>query len=186
MSKIMNSKFKCKIMENQAQIKQSKNHSLILIVLMMLVLPFVGFSQDFKIVNVNDFFKAEQQLESARSSNSTTIKSLIKDLHPSIYVTNGLVNSYGKSPKVLFIDTKSISKLNELKLEMNQVELVTVKITKKEDLLAPIDLDIFSGFPSVKVIYLTVSFDCTVDMLYNLIKTNKSKYTIIYEIVKPT
>jgi len=69
---------------------------------------------------------------------------------------------------------------------MSQVELVTIKINKKEELSTPIDLSIFSNYPTIKVIYLTVSFDCTVDILNNLIKTDKTEYTILYSVEKPS
>lgn len=186
MSKIMNSKFKFKIMGNQAMTKSIKS-SLVLIVMISLLLPFLGFSQDFKIIEVKEYLKSEQKMESAKVGIKTTsVKSLIKDHHPSIYVNNGSVNTYGKPAKVLFVDTPSISKIRDLNLDLSQVELVTVKINKKEDLSVPVDLSIFSKYPTIKVIYLTVNFDCTVDMLTNLIKNNKTGYTILYSVEKPT
>lgn len=181
----MNSKFKFKIMGNQAMTK-SKKSSLVLIVMISLFLPFLSFSQDFKIIEVKEYLKNEQKMESTKVTKTTSVKSLIKDLHPSIYVNNGSVNTYGKPAKVLFVDTQSISKIRELNLDLNQVELVTVKINKKEDLSFPVDLSIFSNYPTIKVIYLTVNFDCTVDMLNNLIKNNKTDYTILYSVEKPT
>ncbi|PKP14839.1 MAG: hypothetical protein CVU07_12825 [Bacteroidetes bacterium HGW-Bacteroidetes-23] len=185
MSKIMNSKFKIKIMGNQATTKKSKS-SLVLIVMISLLLPFLGFSQDFKIIEVNEYLKRESMSESRSIAKTISVKSLIKDLHPSIYVNNGSVNTYGKPAKVLFVDAKSISKVRDLNLDMSQVELVTIKINKKEELSTPIDLSIFSNYPTIKVIYLTVSFDCTVDILNNLIKTDKTEYTILYSVEKPS
>ncbi len=185
MSKIMNSKFKFKIMENQA-VAGKKKSSLVLIVMMSLLLPFLGFSQDFKIIEVKEYLKSEQKTESARVTMTTSVKSLIKDLHPSIYVNNGTVNTYGKSAKVVFTDPQSVSKLKDLKLDMSQVELVTIKINKKEDLLNPVDLTVLSEYPTVKTIFLSVSFDCSVESLYALIKNNKTGYTILYTVEKPT
>lgn len=188
MSKIMNSKFKFKIMGNQA-ITKRRNNSLVLIVMISFLLPFLGFSQDFKIIEVKEFLKNEQKMESAKAKvdKTTSVKSLIKDLHPSIYVKNGSVNTYGKPAKVMFIDTQSISRVRELNVDMSQVELVTVKINKKEDLSTPIDLSMFSNYPAVKIIHLFVSFDCTVDMLNNLIKNSKATdFTILYSVEKPS
>lgn len=187
MSKIMNSKFKFKIMGNQA-IAMRRNNSLVLIVMISLLLPFLSFSQDFKVIEVKEYLKNEQKMEStkAKVDRTTSVKSLIKDLHPSIYVNNGSVNSYGKPAKVMFIDTQSISRVRDLNLDLSQVELVTVKINKKEDLSTPIDLSVFSNYPAVKIIHLSVSFDCTVDMLTNLIKNNKTDFTILYSVEKPS
>lgn len=185
MLKIMNSQFKIKIMGNQTTSKRSKN-SLFLIVMISLLLPFLGFSQDFKIIEVKEYLKRESMAESRSIARTTSVKSLIKDLHPSIYVNNGSVNTYGKPAKVLFIDTQSISKLSELKPDLSHVELVTIKINKKEELSFPVDLSAFSSYPAVRVIYLSVSFDCSVEMLYNLIKSNKTEYTILYSVEKPS
>lgn len=174
-------------MGNQA-IAKRRNNSLVLILMISLLLPFLGFSQDFKIIEVKEYLKNEQKMESAKAKvdKTASVKSLIKDLHPSIYVNNGSVNTYGKPAKVLFVDIPSISKIRDLNVDLSQVELVTVKINKKEDLSVPVDLSIFSKYPTIKVIYLTVSFDCTVDMLTNLIKNNKTGYTILYSVEKPT
>lgn len=187
MSKIMNSKFKFKIMGNQAISKRSKN-SMVLIVMISLLLPFLGFSQDFKIIEVNEYFKRESISESRSIANASTasVKSLIKDLHPSIYVKNGSVNTYGNFAKVLFVDTQSISRVNDLRLDLSQVELVTVNINKKEELSNSIDLSVFSNHPVVKIIYLKVSFECTVEMLTKMIKSNKTDYTILYSVEKPS
>lgn len=184
MSKIMNSKFKFKIMGNQATTK--RNNAFGLFVLMLLVLPFLGFSQDFKLIEVNEYLKREPKKETTSLAGTISVKSLIKDLHPSIYVNNGSVNTYGKPAKVLFVDTPSISKLRDLNLEMSQVELVTVKINKKEDLSTPVDLSFFSNYPSLRVILIKVSFDCSVDMLNNLIKNNKTNFTVLYTVEKPS
>ena len=184
MSKIMNSKFKFKIMGNQTVTKSTKG-SLVLVVLISLLLPFLSFSQDFKIIEVKEYLKKEQKATSANVV-TTSVRSLIKDLHPSIYVNNGIVNTYGKPAKVLFIDTQSISKIRDLNLNLSQVELVTVKINKKEDLSTPVDLSLFSSYPTVKVIHLSVSFDCTEEMLTNLIKNNKTEITVLYSVEKPS
>lgn len=185
MSKIMNLKFKFKIMGNQAMTKR-KNNAFGLIVLMLLVLPFFGFSQDLRMIEVNEYLKKEPKKESSSLASTISVKSLIKDLHPSIYVNNGVVNTYGKPAKVLFIDTQSISKLRDLNIEMGQVELVTVKISKKEDLINPVDLSSFSIYPSIRIILIKVSFDCSVDMLNNLIKNNKTDFTVLYTVEKPS
>jgi hypothetical protein len=181
----MNSKLKLKIMENQAQPKRT-NNALALIVLLFLVLPFLGFSQDFRITEVKEYLKSEPKVESASLTRVTSVRSLIKDLHPSIYVNNGSVNTYGKPAKVLFVDVPSISKIRDLNLDLSKVELVTVKINKKEDLSIPVDLSLFSNYQTIRVIFITVSFDCTVDMIKNLIKNNKTGYTILYTVEKPT
>ena len=185
MSKIMNSKFKFKIIENQATTKQTKT-SFGFFLMLLLVLPFLGFSQDFKLIEVNEFLKKEPKKESTSLSRTISVKSLIKDLHPAIYVNNGTPNAYGKPAKVLFVDTQSISKLRDLNVDMSQVELITVKINKKEELSVPVDLSQFSNYPSVRTILIKVSFDCSIDMLNNLIKNNKADYTLLYSVEKPS
>ena len=50
-----------------------------------------------------------------------------------------------------------ISKLRDLNIEMGQVELVTVKISKKEDLINPVDLSSFSIYPSIRISFATKS-----------------------------
>lgn len=186
MSKVMLLKSQAKIMENLFQIRQFQHLTLKLLVMLFLAFPIVGFSQNFKIQNTEDFFKSVQRSEVSRNNNTRSIKSLIKDLHPSIYVDNGRINTYGKNPVVLFIDAQSISKLKDLNLESSQIELVTIKINQKNDLVHLMNLDVFQQFPSIKVIHFSVGFDCSVETLSNSIKTKDIKYTLLYSIEKPS
>ncbi|RAR51167.1 hypothetical protein B0I10_101343 [Flavobacterium lacus] len=186
MSKVMFLKSQAKIMENSFQIRQFHHLSLKLLVMLFLAFPILGFSQNFKIQNTEDYFKSVQNTEVMKNKSANSIKSLIKDLHPSLYVDNGRVNSYGKNPIVLFVDANSVSKLKELKLEGNQIELVTIKINQKSDLVNLINLDVFQQFSSIKVIHFSLGFDCDVETLTKSVKIDISKYTLLYSIEKPS
>lgn len=179
-------KSQAKIMENLFQIRQFQNLSLKLLVMLFLAFPIVGFSQSFKIQNTEDFYKDAERVEIVKSKSTSSIKSFIQDLHPSIYVDNGRLNSYGKNPKVLFIDVKSLSTLRNLKLEGNQIELVTIKISQKSDLMNLMNMDMFQEFPSIKVIHFSIGFDCNVETLIKSVKMEKANYTLLYSIEKPS
>lgn len=186
MSKVMFLKSQAKIMENLFQIRQFQHLTLKLLVMLFLAFPIVGFSQNSKIQNTEDFFKSLQKSEVSKNKSTNSIKSLIKDLHPSIYVDNGRVNTYGKNPIVLFVDANSILKLKGLSLESNQIEVVTIKINQKSDLIHLMNLDVFQQFPSIKVIHFSVGFDCSAETLSNNVRIQNSNYTLLYSIEKPS
>lgn len=186
MSKVMFLKFPAKIMEKMFQIRQFQNLTMKLLVMLFVAFPIVNFSQNFKIQNTEDFFRYVQGSEVTRNSNSHSIKSLIKDLHPSIYLDNGRVKAFGENPVVLFIDAHSISKLKELNLNSNQIELVTIKINQKSDLVYLMNLDVFQQFPFLRVIHFSIGFDCNSETLTNSVRTKDIKYTLLYSIEKPS
>lgn len=177
---------KSKMRENLSQFFLSFRNSMNVKVLILLVLPLISFAQNVKIENADVFFKSAQLTNVSRSNEINQIKSLIKDLHPSVYLEKGRVNTYGESPKCLFTDVESISLLKDLRTDLSSIEIVTINIKSQKDLTSIIDLDTFLNYPSIKVIHLNVHFDCTADMLYPMIKYVKSNYTVLYSVEKPS
>ena len=177
---------KSKMRENLSQFFLSLRNSMNVKVLLLLVLPLMSFAQNVKIENADVFFKSAQLTNVSRSNEINHIKTLIKDLHSSVYLEKGRVNTYGESPKCLFTDVESISLLKDLRTDLSTIEIVTINIKSQKDLKTIIDLDAFLNYPSIKVIHLNVHFDCTQDMLYPMIKSAKSNYTILYSVEKPS
>lgn len=177
---------KSQMRENLSRFFLSFRNSMNVKVLLLLVLPLISIAQNVKIENADVFFKSAQLTNVSRSNEINQIKSLIKDLHPSVYLEKGRVNTYGESPKCLFTDVESISLIKELKTDLSMLEIVTINIKSQKDLTTIIDLDAFLNYPKIKVIHLNIHFDCTADMLYPTIKSVKSNYIILYSVEKPS
>ena len=153
-------------------------------VFLFLILPIFGFSQNVKIENSDKYVKAQTSM--TRNNDVSNIKSLIKDSHPSIYVTSGRINTYGESPISLFTDVESLGLLKTLRSDISKIEIVTINIKDRQELRSIIALSDFSKFPSLKVLHLNVQFDCTSDLLEQMIQGEKPTFLVLYSIEKPS
>lgn len=172
--------------ESYPQFLLSNFRSLRILMLCLLTIPFVSFAQNVKVEKADTYFESAQLNRMNRGISVSYVKSLIKDLHPSIYFDRGRVNTYGESPKCLFTNIESISMLKNSRLELNDIELITIQIKSKEELKSTLNLDDFSILPSLKVIHLNVQFDCTSETLTPMIKSEKSSYIVLYSVEKPS
>lgn len=137
-----------------------------------------------KIENSDKYVK--DQTSVSRNNDVSKVKSLIKDLHPSIYLTSGRINSHGESPISLFTDVESISLIKTLRSDSSKIEIVTINIKDRQELRSIIALSDFSKFPSLKVLHLNVQFDCTSDLLEPMIQGDKPTFLVLYSIEKPS
>ena len=153
-------------------------------VFLFLILPIFGFSQNVKIESSDKYVKPQTSV--TRNNDVSNIKSLIKDLHPSVYLTNGRINSYGENPISIFTDVESIGLLKTLRSDNSKIEIVTINIKDRQDLRTVVALSDFSKFPSLKVLHLNVQFDCTADLLEPMIQGDKPSFLVLYSIEKPS
>lgn len=163
---------------------KSLPHSTRIKVLLLLIVPIFGFSQNVKIESSDKYVKA--QVSSSRNNDVSAIKSLIKDLHPSVYLTSGRINSYGESPISIFTDVESLGLLKTLRIDLSKIEIITITIKDRQELRSIIAINDFSKFSSLKVLHLNVQFDCTTDLLEPMIQGEKPNFVVLYSIEKPS
>jgi hypothetical protein len=129
--------------------------------ILLLVVTVSGYSQSNRVMHVNDFL-TNQLATSNRSTTNETIskfKSYLKDLNPSVYVNNNVVNQKSDAPVCLYTDVKSIRSLNALIKNGLNIEYALIKIKSKNDIVSPIDLSVFKEFPNLKYILLEFEFE---------------------------
>ena len=149
-------------------------------------LTFNFFYQNVKIEKAETYFQSAQLNNPNRSNNVSYVKSLVKDLHSSIYLDRGRVNTYGEIPKCLFTDIESISMLKNSRMNLSSIGIITINIKSIEELRSTINLDDLSSISTLKVIQLNVHFDCTTEMLNPMIRSEKSNYLVLYSVEKPS
>lgn len=164
----------------------SRDHLSRIFMLLLLTFSLGGFAQNVKIEKAETYFQSAQLNNANRSNNVSYVKSLVKDLHSSIYLDRGRVNTYGEIPKCLFTDIESISMLKNSRMNLSSIEIITINIKSIEELRSTINLDDFSSISKLKVIHLNVHFDCTTEMLNPMIRSEKSNYLVLYSVEKPS
>ena len=136
------------------------------------------------LLEKNNFLKSLSSNESKSASSYNHVNSLLNDINSSIYLMNGEVNTYGKSPVCMFSDIQSIHLASNPDLAVDEIEMVTIKISKASDLKMPIDLSFICNYKKVKYIYIKLNFDIESDQLIKFIKNCNPKCIIFYSVEK--
>jgi hypothetical protein len=102
-------------------------------------------------------------------ANQETVKSLVSDLHPTIYIEDGVLKSFGDGPAVCVnTDSKSFNKLYETNSLFSQVKLITVVVNSPNDINTSLNLGTLTGFTNLEYVLFLCSFDCDPAMINNM------------------
>lgn len=146
-----------------------------------------GYSQQLGFKTAKSFISEESSQTSIQNQNEfTSGKSLIEDLHSSVYLENGSIKIYGLNPKCLFVSTLPDLGNVSGSFTKDYIEIVTIKILTVSELSQPLDLTIFSEYQALRIIYILLPFECNVDQLNNFIQNQTTNYHLIYTIEKPS
>lgn len=119
----------------------------------------------------SDFSKSVTKSEA--DSGRSEFNKLAYNLHPTIYIQNGITKTtYGQGlpVKLTLKDIKSISVLNSGNPKYNQVQLITIKLSNSSDLNTILDLSNASGLSELKYIFIKCHFKCTADQIKTFVK----------------
>ncbi len=138
------------------------------------------------MVQVDDYLVTLKTLPQTSNNISpyNRLESLLREVQSSIYLTKGVVSTYGKNPVCIYSDVSSFDLLNSKLPLNNDVEILTIKIESSSDLKSPIDICSFTNLNKLKYIYLQINFDCKPNELSQFIKNCKTDHVVIYKIEK--
>lgn len=92
-------------------------------------------------------------------SGDEQLTSLLTEIHPSIYLSDGEITTYGNSaPEVLYCDVASINKLYDSEELYEQVQLIKLQI-KSGEALPVIILANLVSFTNLDYFYVEFTFD---------------------------
>ncbi|PWA04204.1 hypothetical protein [Flavobacterium psychrotolerans] len=117
-------------------------------------------------------------------SKSQNLEDLLYKIQPAIYFNYGEAKTYGEKPKSFFTDFRSLNRINNSNLLINNIEIVTIKINNDLELNSKIDLSVFSNFKNLKYIFILSEITTTAQIITNMIRNYDEKYSIFYKIDK--
>lgn len=117
---------------------------------------------------------------------ATQIRSMVTDLHPTVYVGDVIKASGESSPVRADVKAGAVSKLGVENSLFEQVELITIRINSHADLSAALDLSAIQGFTNLKYVRILCSFDCTAEQLGSIVTGNTSGIKVFYSISIPS
>lgn len=130
---------------------------------------------------------ALQMLEPAPANH---LESLVTDVYPTAYLTQGEITNQGDGvPVVAIFDAASVNMLYSNDPVLNKVELVKITANSESDLPASIDLPQLEELPNLK--YLLVEFvydacgggaeNCLNPILWEIITGTSTQIMVIYD-----
>ncbi len=137
-----------------------------------------------------NYSKTSSKLKSNKKENSNreVFNNLAYNLHPSIYIENGIektVYKEGLPVKLIFEDVNSLNTLNLNNRRYNEVQMLIIKINSLSDLNNHYDFSEKSELKSLKFIFIKSNIKCTPDQLRKFLKTNKETH-VFYTINRPS
>jgi hypothetical protein len=167
---------------------------------LLLVLILVSFCQnvlaqstrngEVVIREISSFLTTASSVSSARATtgisgiNTDQLRNLVTTVQPSIYFFQGVVKTYENAPTNLYTDANSLSQVNYLISEKDNIEIVIIHINTSSDLSSVIDLSLFSNFPNLKYIYILSNVETTKSVIVGLIQNNDERFRLFYKIDK--
>ena len=127
--------------------------------------------------------KSEQNSRLAKPE-SKRLENLLNDVQQTVYFYSGIVKSYGDKPNSLFTDANSLSAIGSSNINVENIEILTVKIDDNADLNIPIDLSVLSNFSKLNYVYILSNISTTDTSIIKLIKNIDPQYTVFYKIDK--
>jgi hypothetical protein len=149
------------------------------------------FMSGIKAQTIMSFQSAMQTLEPAAAAN---LQSLVTDLHPTAYLTQGEITTYGEgAPVVAICDAASVYLLYGNNPTLSQVELINVTANSASELPSSIDLTQLEGLADLKYLFVVFAYDacggsadgCLASVLEEIIQGTSSRITVIYNLSIP-
>ncbi len=162
-------------------------HFSVIIFFFIVLLPKVVVAQSannferISIMHLNQFLSALP----VNNAETLRVKSLLKDVHPAIYLGGGQVRSYGTEPVSLFTEVNAVNLTASVaELQRQTIEIVTINIDNVAELDGNIDMSMFSVFPNLKYVYIISSVETTPQKITNLLSEINPKFKVFYNIRK--
>ncbi|MGZ9736125.1 hypothetical protein [Flavobacterium sp. GNP002] len=141
-------------------------------------------SSPIKITELSSYLlnKPEANKQRMAASSSQSIEDLVFKSQSAVYLTNGIIKTFGDYPSCIYTDAQSLSGIGDPTIFKNNIEIINIKIKNRSDLNYKVDLMQFSEFSSLKYFYFNSDFTITEKEIANMIVNYNNQYSIFYKI----
>ena len=158
------------------------------------ILPALIFFFLANTINAQTIQSFENSIGEMDEVNSAYLQSLVRDLHTSVYLDNGIASVHGDGlPVVANCDAGSIQMLYGNNPAFRMVELLGVTINSADELPGAIDLNRLRGFENLRYLYIVFAYDacgdksddCLAGILAGIIRGADSPSIVLYRLSIP-
>ena len=165
----------CKKMNSFKNLKSLDGRNFILTLLLFIGTVFSGYSQNSRVMYVNDFLKNS-------NTEVTKLQGYLTNLNPSVYVVNEVITKKTEKSLCLYTDVKSVRSISTIGLDTKSIEFVSIKINSKNEIVSPIDLSFFSQFPNLKYIVLEFEFEVSQSEAQKSVSKASENQSVLYKV----
>ncbi len=141
-----------------------------------------------RAVHLNQFLSSLEQKGAtyAGQPEANYLRSLLHDVKPSAYLSNGALTITESNPIVLFTDVRSLNNLGTTVISApGPIELVSIKIRESKDLARGLNLAPLSNINGIRYVYLLMEDNIPTNTLLQSTSNATGSYQIIYNTVLP-
>lgn len=149
-------------------------------------LIIIGLSDNVNAQSKRVLLNSDGSQVNGSLQSDARLNTLVKDLHPSVHLTEGVIKVREASPTTLFTDLISISSIKELAFPVSKIEVVTILVDDLGQLTSTVDMNIFSGFERLKYVHVQSSIECGTNDLFKMLKNVGSQYKILITVERPS
>lgn len=163
-----------------------KKSILTFLVLLIFSGQLLAQSSPIKITELSSYLlnKPEASKQRMAATSSQSIEDLVFKSQSAVYLSNGIIKTFGDYPSCIYTDAKSLSGIGDSTIFKNNIEIINIKIKNRSDLNYKVDLMQFSEFSSLKYFYFNSDFTITEKEIANMIVNYNDQYSIFYKIDK--
>jgi len=127
-------------------------------------------------------------------SQGQHLQSLVTNMHPTAYLTQGEITIYGEgAPAVAICDAASVSLLYGNNPTLSQIEIIRFTVDTDSELPSSIDLTQLLGLADMKYLLVVFAYDacgagsegCLVSIVEGIIQGTSSQITVMYSLSIP-
>lgn len=153
------------------------------IIIFLLALAMTG-------IQAQSIFSVDEGMSVISHEEGLRLQSLMSEQHPSVYITNTDVKTYGEgAPVAAYCDGSAVSRLYEQHAAFQQVELIKINVSQAGK-STQLNLNSLQGFQSLKYIVYVYNYDvcggkstqCLQAMVSNLVRGNNPQVMTMYSL----
>lgn len=114
------------------------------------------------------------------------LKTLVRDLHPAVYIAEGAVKVREQRPLCLFLDAASLTVAEPKAFARGGIELITIDVRSTSELSQRLDLSALRGFGQLRYVHVRSSVLCQPEQLLAMVQNIPVSVKVLVTIEEPS
>jgi hypothetical protein len=148
-----------------------------------------GFSlTQFRIDNgpIVRLYAANGSVQSGAWDSDARLKTLVRDLHPSVYMAEGVIKVREQRPVCLFLDATSVAAVEPKTFARGSIELITIDVRSLNEISQRLDLSSLRGLGQLRYVHVRSSVLCQPEQLFAMVQNIPAHVKVLVTVEEPS